>query len=138
MFVSGECPVRVAAACRGPKAERARQRVAKVAPCSINRIVERSSLSTFRPTRCRALSSGGTPLGKPASGSWFAPVGATIKKTIPCAKILQKIFPPPTASTAPVPRVRKFCASFAPTGANPARGANRALRDLNRRLAVGL
>ena len=30
MFVSGECPVRVAAACRGPKAERARWRVAKV------------------------------------------------------------------------------------------------------------
>ena len=31
-------------------------------------------------------------------------------------------------------------ASFAPTGAttNPARGANRALRDLNHRLAVGL
>ena len=32
VFVSGERPVRVAAACRGPKAERARQRVAKVAP----------------------------------------------------------------------------------------------------------
>ena len=26
MFVSGECPVRVDAACRGPKAERARRR----------------------------------------------------------------------------------------------------------------
>ena len=30
MFVSGECPVRVDAACRGPKAERAWRRVAKV------------------------------------------------------------------------------------------------------------
>ena len=29
MFVSGECPVRVAAACQGPKAERARRRVAE-------------------------------------------------------------------------------------------------------------
>ena len=43
MFVSGECQVRVAAACRWPKAERARRRVAKVAPCGSNRIVERSS-----------------------------------------------------------------------------------------------
>ena len=68
MFVSGERPVRVAAACRGPKDERARQRVAKVAPCSNNQIVERNIHTTFRPTRCRALSSGGTPLGKPASG----------------------------------------------------------------------
>ena len=31
LFVSGGCPVRVAAACREPKAERARWRVAKVA-----------------------------------------------------------------------------------------------------------
>ena len=62
MFGAGQ--VRVAAACRGPKAERARRRVAKVAPCSNNRIVERSNYPTLRPTRCRALSGGRTPLGK--------------------------------------------------------------------------
>ena len=45
-------------------------------PCSNNQIVERSIHTTFRPTRCRDLSSGGTPRGKPASVSWFAPVGA--------------------------------------------------------------
>ena len=36
-------------------------------PSSSNRIVERSSHTTFRPTRCRALSGGGTPSGKPAA-----------------------------------------------------------------------
>ena len=47
-------------------------------PCSNNRIVERSIQTTFRPPRCRALSSGGTPLGKPAAFLWFAPVGAIV------------------------------------------------------------
>ena len=48
---------RVAAACRGPKAERARRREAKVA------------FETFGPTRRRDLSGGGTPLGKSAAVS---------------------------------------------------------------------
>ena len=36
-------------------------------PRSSNQIVERSIQTTFKPTRCRALSGGGTPLGKAAA-----------------------------------------------------------------------
>jgi len=75
-------------------------------PYSNNQIVEQSNLTTFRPTRCRALSSGGTPLGKPASGSWSAPVGATrryYKNARPrVRKSCKRFFPRPTATIAPL------------------------------------
>ena len=48
MFVSGGCPVRVAAACRGPKAERSRRRVAKVVPRVV--ATESSNEATSRPS----------------------------------------------------------------------------------------
>ena len=67
MFVMGAGPVRVDAACRGPKAERSRRRVAKVVPLwqQQNR---RTKLSY--DLQANAMSrpfSGGTPLGKPAA-----------------------------------------------------------------------
>ena len=70
MFVSGECPVRVDAACRGPKAERARRRVAKVAP-----LWQQPNRRAKQPDDLQANAmprpfSGGTSLGKPASVSW--------------------------------------------------------------------
>ena len=67
MFVSGECPVRVAAACRGPKAERARRRVAKVVA-----LRQQPNRRTKQPDDLQANAmprpfSGGTPLGKAAA-----------------------------------------------------------------------
>jgi len=67
MFVSGEDPVRVDAACRGPKAERTRRRVAKVAS-----LWQQPNRRTKQPNDLQANAaprpfSGGTPLGKPAA-----------------------------------------------------------------------
>jgi len=83
VFVSGECPVRVDAACRGPKAERARRRVAKVAP-----LKEEPNRRTKQPYDLQA-----NALPRPfrrrnaarqaGSVSWCAPVGARIDKPQP-------------------------------------------------------
>ena len=53
MFVMGAGPVRVAAACRGPKAERARRRMAKVAPTVAT--TESSNEAASRPSGQRAV-----------------------------------------------------------------------------------
>ena len=46
---------------------RARRRVVKVGYRRSRRIWDRITQATFRPTRRRAISGGGTPLGKPAA-----------------------------------------------------------------------
>ena len=60
-------PVRVAAACRGPKAERMRRRLTKVGGTGMRKENRKASNPTFRSKRRCALSGGGTPLGKPAA-----------------------------------------------------------------------
>ena len=76
MFVSGECPVRVAAACRGLKAERSRRRVAKVASVAAT---ETSSEAASRPSsqRVAATFQRRNAARQAGSGSWCAPVGAS-------------------------------------------------------------
>ena len=77
MFVLCEGTVRVDAACRGPKAERSRRRVAKVVP----RIVATASSNeaTSRPSGQRDVATfqRRNAARQAGSVSWFAPVGAS-------------------------------------------------------------
>ena len=80
MFVLCVGTVRVAAACRGPKAERARRRVAKVAPLKEepNRRTKQSvalqANALPRPFRRRNAAR------QAGSVSWYAPVGALVDR----------------------------------------------------------
>jgi len=76
MFVSGECPVRVDAACRGPKAERSRWRVAEGrSPVAAT---ESSNESASRPSGQRVAAPFQAAERRSASRQRFvvAPVGA--------------------------------------------------------------
>ena len=70
-------PVRVDANCRGPKAGRARRRVAKVVT-SVE-MIEEWNEATYRPSsqRVAATFQRRNAARQGGSGSWLAPVGAT-------------------------------------------------------------
>ena len=82
MFVMGAGPVRVAAACRGPKAERSRRRMAKVVPRVV--ATESSNEATSRPSGQRGTAPFQAAERRSASRQRFvvAPVGASLSTTL--------------------------------------------------------